>query len=72
MMGAGTVAAMIYNVNRGKDDPPATFLDFVPDYKKKPDEPDPDDEAARAASMVAFFKAFTPAPAPKPIKILTS
>jgi hypothetical protein len=58
MMAAGTVAAMIYNVNRGKDDDPVSVMDFVPDFKKKP-VPQEEDDEARAASMIAFFSSLS-------------
>jgi hypothetical protein len=56
MFAAGTVAAMIYNANRGKDTPAISAQDFVPDYKRGEDreaeEPELDIEA-----LASFFGA---------------
>jgi hypothetical protein len=44
MLAAGTIAAMIYNVNRGKDDRALEPMDFVPptldEMSERLEEPD--------------------------------
>jgi hypothetical protein len=61
MMGAGTVAAMLYNVNRGKDDKAVTLMDFVPNYKKTWEEKQAElDDEERIASMKALFNTVGP------------
>jgi len=53
MYAAGTVAAMIYNANRRKDDQAISPEDFVPNYK--PPEPEEEVEDCDLEALKAFF-----------------